>query len=199
MAAQSATSEYAVQRCAWPGDDRLMIEYHDEEWGVPVHDDPTHFEYIVLDGAQAGLSWKTVLHKREGYRRAFANFDPEIVATYDEHRIEELLQDPSIIRNRLKVTSAVKNARAFLTVQEEFDTFNAYIWQFVDGEPIQNTWKDVGQLPVDSPEARAMSKDLKRRGFTFVGATICYAYMQAAGMVNDHTINCFRHAELRGK
>lgn len=199
MEAQSATSKDVVQRCAWPGDDPLMIEYHDAEWGVPVHNDKTHFEYIILDGAQAGLSWKTVLHKRVGYRRAFADFDPEIVATYDEERIEELLQDPSIIRNRLKVAGAVKNARAFLAVQEEFGTFDAYIWQFVDGEPIQNTWNDVRRLPAESAEARAMSKDLKRRGFTFVGPTICYAYMQAAGMVNDHTTNCFRHGELRPK
>ncbi len=185
------------QRCAWPGDDPIMIAYHDVEWGVPVHDDRVHFEYIILDGAQAGLSWKTVLHKRNGYRDAFANFDPEVVAHYDEQKIEALLQDPSIIRNRLKVAGAVKNARAFLTVQEEFGSFNEYIWQFVDGEPIHNTWKDMSRIPAESPEARAMSKDLKARGFTFVGPTICYAYMQAAGMVNDHTINCFRHSELR--
>ncbi len=174
-----------------------MIDYHDIEWGVPVHDDRRHFEYIILDGAQAGLSWKTVLYKREGYRQAFADFDPEVVATYDEARVEELLKDPSIIRNRLKVAGAVRNARAFLAVQKDFDTFDAYIWQFVEGKPIQNTWKNLDQLPSDSPEARAMSKDLKQRGFTFVGPTICYAYMQAAGMVNDHTIDCFRHAELR--
>lgn len=186
----------SVQRCAWPGDDPLMIEYHDDEWGTPVHDDRTHFEYIILDGAQAGLSWKTVLHKREGYHNAFAQFDPQVVARFDEAKIEALLQDPSIIRNRLKVAGAVKNARAFLAVQEEFGSFDAYIWQFVDGEPIHNTWSDLSQVPAETAEARAMSKDLKRRGFTFVGPTICYAYMQAAGMVNDHTVDCFRHAEL---
>lgn len=174
-----------------------MIEYHDEEWGVPVHDDIVHFEYIILDGAQAGLSWRTVLYKRDGYRRAFADFDPAVVAEYGEEQIRALLEDASIIRNRLKVAGAVKNARAFLTVQQEFGDFDSYIWQFVEGQPIHNTWKSTEQIPAESPEARAMSKDLKARGFTFVGPTICYAYMQAAGMVNDHTVECFRHAELR--
>lgn len=174
-----------------------MIEYHDEEWGVPVHDDIVHFEYIILDGAQAGLSWRTVLYKRDGYRRAFADFDPAVVAEYGEEQIRALLEDASIIRNRLKIAGAVKNARAFLTVQQEFGDFDSYIWQFVEGQPIQNTWKSAEQIPAESPEARAMSKDLKARGFTFVGPTICYAYMQAAGMVNDHTVECFRHAELR--
>ena len=186
-----------MKRCAWPGDDPLMIEYHDAEWGVPVHDDNVHFEYIILDGAQAGLSWRTVLYKRDGYRRAFADFDPEVVAGYGEDQIRALLEDASIIRNRLKIAGAVKNARAFLTVQKEFGDFDSYIWQFVEGQPIQNTWKSVQQIPAESSEARAMSKDLKARGFTFVGPTICYAYMQAAGMVNDHTVDCFRHAELR--
>jgi DNA-3-methyladenine glycosylase I len=185
-----------VTRCAWPNDDERMIAYHDREWGVPVHDDRTHFEYIILDGAQAGLSWKTVLYKREGYRNAFADFDPRVVARYDDEKIQTLLQDPSIVRNRLKVAGAVKNARAFLDVQAEYGSFDAYIWQFVEGEPIQNTWKESRQIPAVSAQAQAMSKDLKARGFTFVGPTICYAYMQAAGMVNDHTTDCFRHAEL---
>lgn len=173
-----------------------MIEYHDQEWGVPVHNDRTHLEYIVLDGAQAGLSWRTILYKREGYRRAFADYDPTVVARYDESKIEQLLQDPSIVRNRLKVAGAVKNARAFLEVQDEFGSFDAYVWRFVDGEPIQNTWETTGQIPAETAEARAMSKDLKSRGFTFVGPTICYAYMQAAGLVNDHVVGCFRHADL---
>lgn len=191
--------DHTMHRCAWPGDDPLMIEYHDLEWGVPVHDDRVHFEYIILDGAQAGLSWKTVLHKRAGYRNAFADFDPQVVARFDERKIEQLLQDSSIIRNRLKVAGAVKNARAFLAVQQEFGSFDAYIWRFVDGEPIQNTWEDLRQIPAETEVARAMSKDLKKRGFTFVGPTICYAYAQAAGLVNDHTVGCFRHAELRGR
>lgn len=174
-----------------------MVAYHDQEWGVPVHEDRTHFEYMILDGAQAGLSWKTILYKRGGYRRAFADYDPEVVARYDEKKIDSLLQDPSIVRNRLKVAAAVRNARAFLEVQAEFGTFDAYVWRFVDGEPIQNAWKELGQIPAQTVEAQAMSKDLKMRGFTFVGPTICYAYMQAAGLVNDHTIDCFRHAELR--
>ena len=192
-----AASTSDIKRCAWPGDDPLMIQYHDEEWGVPVHDDIVHFEYMILDGAQAGLSWRTVLYKREGYRRAFADFDPQVVAGYGDEQIRSLLEDPSIIRNRLKIAGAVKNARAFLTVQQEFGDFDSYIWQFVEGEPIHNTWTSMDMMPAESPEARAMSKDLKARGFTFVGPTICYAYMQAAGMVNDHLVECFRHAELR--
>lgn len=174
-----------------------MIAYHDREWGVPVHDDRVHFEYIILDGAQAGLSWKTILHKRQGYRNAFANFDAEIVARYDDSKIEQLRQDSSIVRNRLKIAGAVKNARAFLDVQDEFGSFDTYIWQFVDGRPIHNTWTDRTSIPAQSDVARTMSKDLKKRGFTFVGPTICYAYMQAAGMVNDHLVSCFRHAELK--
>lgn len=193
---QAADATNLVTRCAWPNDDERMIVYHDREWGVPVHDDRTHFEYIILDGAQAGLSWKTILYKREGYRNAFADFDPQVVARYDDEKIQTLLQDPSIVRNRLKVAGAVKNARAFLDVQAEYGSFDAYIWPFVDGEPIQNTWKESRQIPAVSAEAESMSKDLKARGFTFVGPTICYAYMQAAGMVNDHTTDCFRHAEL---
>lgn len=196
MTIHTADPNRRLTRCFWPGEDDRMIEYHDTEWGVPVHDDRTHYEYIVLDGAQAGLSWKTILHKREGYRKAFADFNPEIVARYDEKKIENLLQDPSIVRNRLKVTGAVKNAGAFLDVQAEFGSFDGYVWQFVDGEPIQNAWKDMGQIPAVSEEAKAMSKDLKARRFTFVGPTICYAYMQAAGMVNDHIVDCFRYADL---
>ncbi len=174
-----------------------MIAYHDREWGVPVHDDRVHFEYIILDGAQAGLSWKTILHKRPGYRNAFANFDAEIVARYDDSKIEQLRQDSSIVRNRLKIAGAVKNARAFLDVQDEFGSFDAYIWQFVDGRPVHNTWTDSTSIPAQTDVARTMSKDLKKRGFTFVGPTICYAYMQAAGMVNDHVVSCFRYAELK--
>lgn len=197
MTVQSTDAMPDVPRCGWPGDDELMIAYHDREWGVPVHDDRTHLEYIILDGAQAGLSWKTILHKREGYRNAFANFDAEIVARYDDGKIEQLRQDSSIVRNRLKIAGAVKNARALLDVQDEFGSFDAYIWRFVDGRPIQNAWVDVQNVPAVTEVAQTMSKDLKSRGFTFVGPTICYAYMQAAGMVNDHVVSCFRHAELQ--
>lgn len=186
-----------IFRCGWSISDPLMIDYHDNEWGVPVHDDRKHFEMIVLDGAQAGLSWQTVLKKREAYREAFDNFDPKKVAGYDERKIEELLNNPGIIRNRLKVSSAIKNANAFLEVRKEFGTFDKYIWQFVDGIPMHNTWKTLKELPAKTPESDAMSKDMKKRGFNFVGSTICYAYMQAAGMVNDHTVECFRHKEIR--
>lgn len=186
-----------INRCGWSITDPLMIEYHDNEWGVPVHDDRKHFEMIVLDGAQAGLSWQTVLRKREYYRAAFDDFDYVKVARYNEKKIAELLNNPGIIRNRLKVSSAVKNARAFITVREEFGTFDEYIWQFVDGSPIHNSWKSLRELPAKTPVSDAMSKDMKKRGFSFVGSTICYAYMQAAGMVNDHTTECFRHRELR--
>ncbi len=184
-------------RCPWPGDDPLMIDYHDREWGVPVHDDRLHFEYLVLDAAQAGLSWRTVLHKRENYRRAFAGFDPAKVARFTERRIARLLTDAGLIRNRLKIESAVKNARAFLKVQDEFDSFDRYIWQFVDGRAIVSRWKEITELPAKSAESEAMSRDMKRRSFTFCGPTICYAYMQAAGLVNDHLVDCFRHKELR--
>lgn len=186
-----------IYRCGWSISDPLMIDYHDNEWGVPVHDDRKHFEMIVLDGAQAGLSWQTVLKKREAYREAFDNFDPKKVARYDERKIEELLNNPGIIRNRLKVSSAIKNANAFLEVRKEFGTFDKYIWQFVGGSPMHNTWKSLKELPAKTPESDAMSKDMKKRGFNFVGSTICYAYMQAAGMVNDHTVECFRHKEIR--
>jgi DNA-3-methyladenine glycosylase I len=184
-------------RCAWPASD-LSIRYHDEEWGVPVHEDRIHFEFIVLDGAQAGLSWETILRKREGYRDAFDGFDPAAVAAYGPERIEALLLDPRIVRNRLKVEGAVKNARAFLRVQEEFGSFDAYIWRFTEGRTLQPRRAASRDLPATSPESDAMSRELRRRGFTFVGSTICYAYMQAAGMVNDHVVSCFRYAELGG-
>jgi DNA-3-methyladenine glycosylase I len=184
-----------MKRCAWAKDE-LSIRYHDEEWGVPVHDDRRWFEFLILEGAQAGLSWDTILRKREQYRRVFASFNPDTVARFDEARIESLLADPGIVRNRLKVTSAVKNARAFLRVQEEFTGFDAYIWRFVDGHPIMNAWGSLAQIPARTPLSDAMSKDLKKRGFTFVGSTICYALMQATGMVNDHLVGCFRHHEV---
>lgn len=186
-----------INRCAWVGDDPLMIEYHDGEWGVPVHDDRHFFEKIILDGAQAGLSWRTILHKRQNYRNAFDNFDPQKVAQYDKAKYEALLQNPGIVRNRLKVASAISNAQAFLAIQSEFGSFDRYIWQFVGGETIQNAWQTFEQVPATSPESDALSKDLKKRGFKFVGSTICYAFMQAAGLVNDHTVDCFRHSELQ--
>jgi len=188
-----------LTRCNWPGSDRLMIEYHDREWGVPVHDDRKHFEFMVLDGAQAGLSWATVLKKRQRYREVFDGFRPEIVATYDERKVAELLADPGIIRNKLKVNSAIRNAGAFLDVQAEFGSFDAYIWRFVDGKPRINRWKRLDQIPASTPQSDAMSEDLKQRGFSFVGTTISYAYMQAAGMVNDHLVGCFRYPILAGK
>jgi DNA-3-methyladenine glycosylase I len=184
-------------RCAWVNAaDPLMVDYHDREWGVPVHDDRKHFEFLVLEGAQAGLSWSTILHRREGYRRAFADFDPEKVARFTAARVEKLLGDAGIIRNRLKIESTVKNARAFQKVQEEFGSFDAYCWPFVDGVPRQNRRKTFKDMPATSPESDAWSKDLKRRGFGFVGSTIIYAHMQAVGMVNDHLVGCFRHREL---
>jgi DNA-3-methyladenine glycosylase I len=185
-------------RCAWPSNP-LAIQYHDEEWGVPKHDDIILFEYLILDAAQAGLSWDTVLKKRENYRKAFDNFDAEKIARYTEKKLARLMQDPGIIRNRLKVESAVKNARGFLKVQEEFGSFDAYIWQFVGGKPIQNRWKTLKDLPARTTESDAMSKDMKQRGFNFVGSTICYAFMQAAGLVNDHLVTCFRHEAVRRK
>ncbi len=188
---------YPVSRCQWCGTDPLYVKYHDEEWGVPVHDDKKHFEMIILDGAQAGLSWLTVLRKRENYRKAFADFDPAKVARFTEKKIERLLNNPGIIRNKLKVKSAVTNAQAFLKIQEEFGSFDNYIWQFVGGKPIVNKWKSLKELPATSKESDAMSKDLKKRGFKFVGSTICYAYMQAAGMVNDHVVTCFRYKEIQ--
>ena len=183
-------------RCGWCGDDPLYVAYHDEEWGVPVYDDRTLFEFLILEGAQAGLSWSTILKKREGYRAAFDGFDPAIVARYDERKTAELLADPGIVRNRLKVASALSNARAFLEVQEEHDSFSDYIWAFVDGTPIQNEWRTLAEIPAKTPLAETISKDLKKRGFRFVGPTIVYAHMQATGMVNDHQVGCFRYPEI---
>ena len=184
-------------RCAWAGaTDPLYIAYHDEEWGVPVHDDHTLFEFLVLEGAQAGLSWATILRKRENYRRAFDGFDPAKVARYDARRIAKLLRDPGIVRNRLKVRSAVNNARRLLGVQEEFGSFDAYQWRFVDGRPKQNRRRALREIPPRTPESDAMSEDLKDRGFNFVGSTIIYAHMQAVGMVNDHVVDCFRYREV---
>jgi len=180
-------------RCAWAGDDPLYQAYHDEEWGVPLHDDQRLFEFLLLEGAQAGLAWITILRKREGYRQAFAGFDPAKVARFDKRRQARLMQDESIVRNRLKISAAVDNAKAFLAVQTEHGSFDRYIWQFVDGRTTQNRWKTMKQIPAETAESKAMSKDLKRRGFRFVGPTICYAFMQATGMVNDHVASCFRH------
>lgn len=174
-----------------------MIEYHDTEWGTPLHDDRRHYEFLVLDGAQAGLSWRTVLLKRENYRKAFDGFDPVKVARYSEQRVAKLLENPGIIRNRLKVRSAIINAQRLLDVQEEFGSFDKFIWKFVDGRPQVHRFKAISEVPARTAESDAMSKELQRRGFTFVGSTICYAYMQAAGMVNDHLVTCFRHSELK--
>ena len=186
-------------RCAWVGDDPLYVTYHDMVWGVPVHDDQVLFEFLVLEGAQAGLSWLTILRKRENYRRAFAGFDPEKVAAFRAADVRRLLADPGIVRNRLKVQSAIQNAKAFLAVQEEVGSFDRFMWQFVGGRPKQNAWTSVKEIPPRTPESDAMSKELRRRGFTFVGSTICYAHMQAVGMVNDHTVDCFRYRELAKK
>jgi DNA-3-methyladenine glycosylase I len=186
------------KRCAWVSlDDPLMLEYHDREWGVPVHNDHKLFEFLILEGAQAGLSWSTVLRKREAYRKAFADFDPEKVARFTTSRIEKLMLDPGIIRNRLKIESSVRNAKAFLKIQEEFGSFDSYSWRFVDGKPKLNKLKSMQQIPATSTESDAFSKDLKQRGFNFVGSTIIYAHMQAVGMVNDHLTDCFRYRELR--
>ncbi len=179
-------------RCAWAGTDPLYVAYHDTEWGVPVHDDRKLFEFLILEGAQAGLSWITILRKREGYRRAFAGFDPNAVARFDARKVKSLLADASIVRNRAKIDSAIGNARAFLKVQEEFGTFDAYQWRFVDGRPKQGARKAMKDVPATTPESDAFSKDLKKRGFRFVGSTIMYAHMQAVGMVNDHVATCFR-------
>jgi len=184
------------ERCPWKTTDPLYLDYHDREWGVPVHDDRRHFEFLVLEGAQAGLSWATILRRRDGYRRAFAEFDPRVVAAFNDTRIAELLQDTGIIRNRLKIASTVSNAHAFLEVQEELGSFDAFIWRFVGGKPKANAWRELGEIPAISPEAEALSRELKRRGFRFVGPTIVYSHMQACGLVNDHLVTCFRHAEL---
>lgn len=183
-------------RCGWAEHNELQAAYHDSEWGVPVHDDRRFFEFLILEGAQAGLAWDTILKKRAGYREAFAGFDPVKVARFDAARVEKLLVNPEIVRNRLKIESAITNARHFLTVQEQFGSFDAYIWQFAGGKPIQNAWRGMGEVPASTVHSDAMSKDLKKRGFKFVGATICYAFMQATGMVNDHLASCFRHHEV---
>ena len=188
-----------MKRCGWAGDRPDYIAYHDREWGVPVHDDHTLFEFLVLEGAQAGLSWSTILAKRENYRRAFRGFDAGRVARLRSRDVEALLRNPGIVRNRLKVEGAVRNARAFLAVQEELGSFDAYVWRFVDGQPKQNAWHALREVPASTPEAEAMSRDLTCRGFTFVGPTICYAFMQAVGMVNDHLVDCFRWRELGGR
>ncbi len=185
------------KRCDWSGTEPIYVDYHDKEWGVPVHDDRMHFEMIILDGAQAGLSWITILKRRDSYREAFDNFDAVKVSRYDDKKVEKLLTNPGIIRNRLKVNSTVKNAQAFLKIQEEFGSFDDYIWQFVNHKTIQNKWKKMAELPAKTAESDAMSKDLKKRGFSFVGSTICYAYMQAAGMINDHIMDCFRYKEVK--
>jgi DNA-3-methyladenine glycosylase I len=188
------------ERCAWvPEADPAYVAYHDEEWGVPEHDDRRLFELLTLEGAQAGLSWATILRKREGYRRAFAGFDPAAVAAFDDRRVQELLEDPGIVRNRRKVESTVQNARCVIEVQAELGGLDAYIWSFVDGEPLVGRWRTLAELPAETAESKAMSKDLKRRGFGFVGPTVCYAFMQAAGLVNDHVVSCFRYSELGGR
>lgn len=184
-------------RCAWCGDDPLYVSYHDEEWGAPIYDDQLLFAKLILDGAQAGLSWITILRKRENYWAAFDQFDPEKIARYDETKIAELLQNPGIVRNRLKVQSAVKNAQAYLEIMEKESSFSRFLWNFVDGRPIQNSWRSLSELPAETAESRAMSKALKKRGFSFVGPTIVYAFMQAVGMVNDHVVDCFRYHEVQ--
>lgn len=182
-------------RCSWAVGNDLEKSYHDDEWGVPVHDDRVWFEFLTLEGAQAGLSWSTILNKRDGYRELFANFDVKKVVQFDEAKIAELLLNPAIVRNKLKVNSTVTNAQHFIEVQQEFGSFDTYIWQFVDGKPLVNHWKDVSEVPVSTPQSDALSKDLKKRGFKFIGTTICYALMQATGMVNDHTTDCFRYGK----
>ena len=189
-------SQVVFIRCEWAGTDPLYVAYHDKEWGVPVHDERELFEMLILEGAQAGLSWSTILKKRENYRHAFANFEPDKVAGYDDAKVDALLTDPGIVRNRLKVESAIRNAIAFLKVQDEFGSFNAFIWGLVGGEPIINSWKAMSELPAKTSDSESMSKALKQRGFNFVGPTICYAFMQSIGMVNDHMVDCYRYAEL---
>ena len=186
-------------RCPWAEKDPLLMKYHDQEWGSPVHKDNLLFEFLVLEGAQAGLSWVTVLRKRESYREAFDNFDPAKIASYDEEKIEELMNNPGIIRNSRKITSTITNAKAVLKIQQEWGSFDKYIWQFVGGKPVQNKWKHAEDLPPFTIKSENMSKDLKKRGFKFVGPTICYAFMQAVGMVNDHVVDCFRHEEVKNE
>ena len=187
--------QQAVERCPWTSDE-LLIAYHDQEWGVPLHDDRALFEFLILEGAQAGLSWATILKKRPAYRTAFDGFDPRKVARYDERKIQTLLENPGIVRNQLKIRAAVRNAGAFLDVQKEFGSFDEYVWQFVGGRPLRNRWRIMGDVPARTQESDAMSKDLLKRGFSFVGSTICYAFMQATGMVNDHLTDCFRYKEV---
>ena len=190
-----AKASKETQRCTWAlGVSQVYLDYHDREWGVPVRDDRRQFEFLTLEGAQAGLSWSTILHKRDGYRRAFADFDPGKVARFTPRRVEKLLQDPAIVRNRLKVASTVSNARAFLAVQEEFGSFSDYLWDFVDGIPLQNRWRRQQDVPASTPLSDRISKDLKRRGFRFVGSTIIYSHLQATGLINDHLLDCFRYA-----
>ena len=191
------SSNKNLTRCEWTGSDPLMVEYHDLEWGVPLHDDQKLFEFLILEGMQAGLSWMTILRKRENFREAFAGFDPRKVAQFDEQMIEKLMANSGIIRNRQKIEAAVRNAKSFLLIQKEFGSFDAYIWQFVDGEPQVNSWKKINEIPAQTARSEALSKDLKKRGFNFVGPTICYAHMQATGMVNDHTMDCFRYLECQ--
>ena len=186
-----------MKRCGWANRSELEQSYHDKEWGVPNHDDRSLFEFLILEGAQAGLSWSTILKKRQGYRKAFADFDVQKIARYSEKDVARLLTNSEIIRNRLKISGAITNARAFLKVQEQFGGFDPYIWRFVDGRSIQNSWKKMADIPASTPESEVMSRDLHTRGFKFVGSTICYAFMQAIGMVNDHVLDCFRHEELR--
>lgn len=192
-------SDPPINRCWAPEGEGLMVTYHDVEWGVPVHDDRLHFEYLVLDGFQAGLSWAIVLNKREGFRKAFHGFDPEKIARYNERSVQRLLGDPGIIRNRQKILATIGNARAFLNLQEESGGFDSFVWQFTGGKTRQNRWRSLQQMPARTTESDRMSEALKARGFKFVGSTICYAYMQAAGMVNDHLVQCFRHRELGGR
>jgi len=187
----------AKTRCAWAGQDPLYVAYHDDEWGVPVHDDRTLFEFLILEGAQAGLSWSTILQKRKNYRLAFDNFDAAKIARYDARKVRQLLSNPGIVRNRKKIAAAIQNAGAFLAVQREFGSFDTYIWQFVSGQPTRNAWKTLKQIPARTSQSEAMSKDLIKRGFRFVGPTICYAFMQAVGMVNDHVVSCFRYQEIQ--
>jgi DNA-3-methyladenine glycosylase I len=185
-----------IKRCEWAGNDPLSLAYHDKEWGVPVFDDRMLFEFLILEGAQAGLSWITILRKRENYRKAFDHFDAHKIARYKQSKIDRLLDDPGIVRNRLKINAAIQNARSFLDIQKKHGSFREYIWQFSGGKPIINSWKSLKEIPSRTPESDAMSKDLKKCGFTFVGSTICYAFMQAVGMVNDHIVDCFRYREI---
>ena len=187
-----------MERCPWPGKDEMYIKYHDEEWGVPVHDDSKHFEFLVLEGAQAGLSWLTILKRRENYRKAYDSFDPVKVAKYDEAKVEELLGNAGIIRNRKKIESSINNAKLFLEVQKEFGSFDKYIWSFVDHKPVVNAWKTLSEIPATTELSDRISKDLKKRGFSFVGSTIIYAHIQAIGLVNDHLVSCFRYRQLIG-